>query len=535
MKARRLPALIALVATSLVALWAASVASADTISAYHPDEDSRTFATSDGGWTGSTSYTTVVCIPAVTCPAVSNSHAGSGGADGADDGYLRTRLLGLTSLLTSTHVDWRSPVFTYEGAGGEQPDTVALTLDRRTDADALLQLLDGGGYTVALENVDTGTALTVIDGAPLTSAGSWTSVPAVSISPGQLTLGDDYRIRVSTNLDLPASVIPNADFDYDNVVLRAVLEDDGTGEDGDGDGVPDGEDNCPEVANPGQEDSDGDGVGDACDDNGDEDGDGDGVPDDEDNCPGVANPGQDDLDGDGVGDACDSDIDGDDVDNGEDNCPEVANPGQEDSDGDGVGDACDDNGDEDGDGDGVPDDEDNCPGVANPGQDDLDGDGVGDACDSDIDGDNVPNGEDNCPAEFNPGQEDSDGDGVGDACDEDESPDPELEDWLEARGIGPVARVKGNRVHVRVKCPRRAPERCHFRVPLIKNGREVANPNIVRARPGLRKFARLRIKPGHVAQVRRLARNKRNARANGTVTAGATTANVRRGVRLRLR
>jgi len=459
MKARRLPALIALVATSLVALWAASVASADTISAYHPDEDSRTFATSDGGWTGSTSYTTVVCIPAVTCPAVSNSHAGSGGADGADDGYLRTRLLGLTSLLTSTHVDWRSPVFTYEGAGGEQPDTVALTLDRRTDADALLQLLDGGGYTVALENVDTGTALTVIDGAPLTSAGSWTSVPAVSISPGQLTLGDDYRIRVSTNLDLPASVIPNADFDYDNVVLRAVLEDDGTGEDGDGDGVPDGEDNC----------------------------------------------------------------------------PEVANPGQEDSDGDGVGDACDDNGDEDGDGDGVPDDEDNCPGVANPGQDDLDGDGVGDACDSDIDGDNVPNGEDNCPAEFNPGQEDSDGDGVGDACDEDESPDPELEDWLEARGIGPVARVKGNRVHVRVKCPRRAPERCHFRVPLIKNGREVANPNIVRARPGLRKFARLRIKPGHVAQVRRLARNKRNARANGTVTAGATTANVRRGVRLRLR
>ncbi len=35
--------------------------------------------------------------------------------------------------------------------------------------------------------------------------------------------------------------------------------------DGDGDGVPDGADNCPSVQNPNQADSDGDGVGDACD------------------------------------------------------------------------------------------------------------------------------------------------------------------------------------------------------------------------------------------------------------------------------
>lgn len=36
-------------------------------------------------------------------------------------------------------------------------------------------------------------------------------------------------------------------------------------EDSDGDGIPDEEDNCPNVANPDQEDSDGDGIGDACD------------------------------------------------------------------------------------------------------------------------------------------------------------------------------------------------------------------------------------------------------------------------------
>jgi alpha-mannosidase len=47
-------------------------------------------------------------------------------------------------------------------------------------------------------------------------------------------------------------------------------------------------DNCPCIANPGQEDGDGDGDGDACD-----------------NCPAVANPSQADADSDGSGDACD--------------------------------------------------------------------------------------------------------------------------------------------------------------------------------------------------------------------------------------
>jgi len=55
--------------------------------------------------------------------------------------------------------------------------------------------------------------------------------------------------------------------------------------------------------------------------------DNDGVPDENDNCKYINNPGQSDIDSDGIGDVCD-------------NCPDVFNPDQTDSDGDGVGDAC---------------------------------------------------------------------------------------------------------------------------------------------------------------------------------------------------
>jgi len=195
-------------------------------------------------------------------------------------------------------------------------------------------------------------------------------------------------------------------------------------------------DNCPNVANPGQEDRDDDGDGDACDDS-----DGDGESDADDNCPDDSNPTQSDCDRDGRGDACDADAvdrDDDGVEDECDLCPNDFDPRQEDEDRDGVGDACDncrreDNEDQrdrnangvgdacdDPDDDGVVDRDDNCRDAANANQADCDEDDRGDACDNDPDGDadGVPDACDNCPDVENADQADADGGGQAFSCEE---------------------------------------------------------------------------------------------------------------------
>jgi hypothetical protein len=159
-------------------------------------------------------------------------------------------------------------------------------------------------------------------------------------------LGEVHETPVSPTIDAGSTALVPAgltkDYEGESRVLGARV-DMGADElfvpapDADGDGIPDADDNCPHVSNPGQLDTDGDGLGNACD----PDDDNDGAADGSDNCALVANPDQTDTDRDGLGNACDPDDDNDGVADASDNCPLVSNPDQRDADGDGIGDTCD--------------------------------------------------------------------------------------------------------------------------------------------------------------------------------------------------
>ena len=136
-----------------------------------------------------------------------------------------------------------------------------------------------------------------LSGAIPAEIGNLSTLGGILLNNNQLSGEIPSSFIYLTNLLDDTSDFCNNSLYTNNTALRDFLNDKQVGgdwescqtlSDTDGDGVPDLYDNCPYVANPGQEDGDGDGVGDICD-----------------NCLNKVNSDQFDFDHNGEGDACD--------------------------------------------------------------------------------------------------------------------------------------------------------------------------------------------------------------------------------------
>ena len=76
-------------------------------------------------------------------------------------------------------------------------------------------------YSVDLVDVTQGgNATSVIDNEPIGDQNSWLA-KTVSVAPGSLTVGDQYRVRITSEFETGAQVVPGGSVGYDDVVLRA--------------------------------------------------------------------------------------------------------------------------------------------------------------------------------------------------------------------------------------------------------------------------------------------------------------------------
>lgn len=215
----------AVAAACLAALLLAVPPAAGAVGSKYPSANAaRGFDGGAAGWDSSSS-TEGACLPPLLCANVENSVQGSGGADGG--GYIRsayTGVVGAMGVAGTTTAVWESPPFIYTGAGGADPTALSFSLDRRANVDQLLAV-DGNSaeYTVRLNDLSAGgEGVTLIAPTTLAGARSWTSVSRGSIDPGNLTIGDEYRIQISSRYTSGTSVLASGNADYDNVVLSAI-------------------------------------------------------------------------------------------------------------------------------------------------------------------------------------------------------------------------------------------------------------------------------------------------------------------------
>lgn len=212
------------IAGAVVLVAAAIVAPVASSSTYPNQPNSTNFRTGPGGWKSGALFDGL-CIPPLTCPAVTNVFVPSGGSSNVPptDGHLRTRLSGLTGIASTSTGVWQSPVFTYNGDEGSVPNNVYLKITRRSDVDELLSVAGNSvDFTVEVVRANGLVVATPYDHVPLTDKAQWDVLPAVDIGNKTLGFGQKYLIRISTRFITGVDVIEDATADYDNVSLRTT-------------------------------------------------------------------------------------------------------------------------------------------------------------------------------------------------------------------------------------------------------------------------------------------------------------------------
>jgi hypothetical protein len=145
-----------------------------------------------------------------------------GGTGGQGDGYLRTRIGSLLGVGATSRGIYTSPAFTYTGADGAQPSNLTFGIARRSTLGTLLAVAgNSADYSVDLVDISQGgNATSVIDNAPIGDQNSWLA-RSVSVAPGSLSLGDQYRVRITSEFETGTQVVPGGSVGYDDVVLSA--------------------------------------------------------------------------------------------------------------------------------------------------------------------------------------------------------------------------------------------------------------------------------------------------------------------------
>jgi hypothetical protein len=197
---------------------------------YPPNQNGQNPRTFDDGLAGWKHAATPGpgCVFGVSCPTVTNGHQANGGVDGS--GFIRTGLTGLTALLGATSTGtWTSPTFTYAGAGGVQPNSVAFAMAIQANVAGLIDSGSSVTYSVALDEAPSGGSQTLVPATTIPANSGWNGIPPVALSPGDLSLGQKYKLRISTVYSTTLAVIPDARVDYDNVALVAEAPGGGAG------------------------------------------------------------------------------------------------------------------------------------------------------------------------------------------------------------------------------------------------------------------------------------------------------------------